>query len=155
MKSRNALKSTMRRMCCLGALLLVASLPVGGLSAGTKTRVVTKRYSVSPLVPNYVVCPIPGGFWWVGFGPSGVSFPVERGERTVDIRIDDDLHDNAIGAFVTQSPKHYPGPEATGTWICGSKKGIVLTSRRPVKVYMPQTVTAPTVKGSVRATFHR
>lgn len=153
MKSRYSLRSTMRRMCCVGALFLIVSLPIAGLSAGTTTRVVTKRYGPNLLVPNWVVCPI-GGLWWIGIGPSVVSFPVERGERTVDIRIDDDVHDNAVGAFVTQSSQRYPGG-ATGTWICGSKKGIALTSRLPVKVYMPQTATAPTIQGTVRATFHR
>ena len=158
MKRGYTVTSIVRRLCCLGALLLLACLPIASVGAGTTTRVVTKRYDAQVLVPNYVACPIPGGLWWIGFGPGMVSFPVERGERTVDIRIDDDVHDNPIGAFVTQSPERYPGtPEryATGTWICGSKKGIALTSRRPVKVYMPQTVTAPTIRGTVRATFRR
>lgn len=139
----------MSRVIISLVLLALSAAPFRAAQADGP-RAVTERYQISSEAPEVVDCRVPT-FVWVGFGPSVVEFPVRAGERSVDIRIDDDLHDNPVKAFVTQAEGEYGEP---GTWICGSERGIPITTDAPVKVWLPQSLTAPVTGGSVFATFY-
>lgn len=142
----------MRRLCLLIAVFLVSTLPVADASAAETGRVVTKRYGGASEVPKAIACGLPSGPWSVGFGSASVSFPTLPGERTVDIAIADDNHDNPVIAYVTHSRI---GPGSTGTWICGAREGIRVTPGRTLNVFLPQSFSAPVITGTVRATFRK
>jgi hypothetical protein len=150
----------MRRIITATILLALVVAPVQTATAKSP-RVVTERYGSLPpsedAIPSWLSC----GFVSPGVGTRHeVEFPVRRGERTVDIRIKDDLHPLAILAFVSQNdytgtnPPLQPGP-GEGTWMCGSRTGIKLTTRAPVRVLVFPSYTAPAIRGSVEATFHK